>query len=56
MYKIKIIILTNFRIKINKRNVVDTAKLVFQIQKTDICAQKINNFFLKTYNKFIIFF
>lgn len=54
MKKREILALTNFRSKINAINPIYVAKLVFQMQKTEISVQKIVGFFLKIYSIIII--
>lgn len=56
MGKAEILALINFRNKIYAINFFYAAKLGLQVQKFDVSAQKINNFFLEICNIVIIIF
>lgn len=56
MRKIEIIALINFKSKINVINFIYLPKLRFQVQKTNMNAQKIDNFLLKSYDTMITIF
>lgn len=53
MRKIEIMVLINFKNKVNTRNSTNAAKLDLQIQKTYVNIQKIDSFFMETYGIFI---